>query len=57
MNLSVAMDIAFHRILYAMMSMTVVTILMKRVAVSKYLFLYFIVVTQVYLIKACNNIK
>lgn len=57
MNLSVATDIAFHSILYAMMSMTVVTILMKQVAVSKYLFLEFIGVTQVYLMKACKNIK
>lgn len=57
MNLSVAMDIAFHSTWYVMMSMTVVTILMRRDAVSKYLFLYFIVVTQVNLLEACNNIK
>lgn len=57
MNLNVATSIAFHSTLHVMTSMTVVTSLMKRVAVSKYLFLYLIVVTQIHLMKACDYIQ
>lgn len=57
MNLNVATSIAFHSTLHAMTLMTVVTSLMKWVAVSKCLFLYFIVVTQAYGRKACKAIK
>lgn len=52
MNLSAATSNAFHSTLHAMMLTTVVTSLMKQVAVSKDLFLYFIVSIQVYLVKA-----
>jgi hypothetical protein len=49
MNLSVAMELAFHISMYVTTLMTVVTILMKRVAVSKHLFFFYfyIVATQV----------